>query len=1020
MVLGYSRIVVAAMLSGLTFCASAHADGLQAIDSVLARIGKSSVGEKKGVSPAAALMRDVEAFRSRAPQLAAPVAAAQWLELWDRSLTMDAQRAAREYDAYDALTQSPVGARSLLAALPPPEAWPSLRTQAAARAKKKPEDVSALGLRLLTELLVRDAAAAQQSLAAFERLAGSRGSGERELKLLAVNDARALVYKLYGTREQIAEGFLATVDVRARQPYGMSVGVPDLVGLLGPARAEALLTQALRKPVGLHVPEGAATKALARELALRHIGSLRKPQWGLVDGIGTAALYEALQARFDPRAGTAKAAAADEAEPQADYARRQADLYYFIDLVIAGRHADAERAMVRASGGGDWLGVPRQAMSELAQKGHNAAVRAFLADLLGRRPQLPAWDFYLEQAGVLGRSDESIALLDAVLKRTDLTPHLRASLLEKRLDALLAADQVDAAAAGFRMLLAAPPTRDDARLAQRTTAAIRLAGLGRVLKQPGWSRLGLDYAARALALPSGPQSHWRTTALRSLLAELRRQGATDAAQALVLAELEREGEDPGFAGLAAVVADPAKRSALVELVGLYDAAGRPADVLSLLDEVGVWGARDLAELVADKDSMGTPVGLMAARALKAGGNVQGAMVAARAVMAQLPNHDPAYQLFVDLAGEASISELDRMAARDPFEERPLVWKAVALARAHRYEAAEESARRAIAIDPSDGEQGVNDRMRAYAVLADALEGKGDPAAAQGLRRAVAAIRLSEQADELHKLGLYQRAFAGYRAALAEFSDAYCIQSRLAVQLGRSGHHEEALKHYRRAFELMPESFGRVESHCFGCESVFAGPSAQAVAEEVFTGLHKRGAGQPQVEYMLGYLRKEQGRYEDAATLFRRAIALDALYLNAWRQLNDLGEKTYIDPGERDIARLRLFELDPGQIHVRYQLDEVADLPSLWRAIDRFAGKRAGQGKAAPVYPLQGSIQARQEALGKLPPEMRLQMEQYVEVQEMMLAQWGGSGRGLPSLGHHKLLLAALRVMGVEADARGDE
>lgn len=1007
------------MLFGLAFCASAHAGGLQAVDSVLARIGKSGASEEKGLSPAAMLMRDIAAFRSRVPQLAAPAAAAQWLELWDRSLAMDAQRAAREYDAFDLVTQSAVGARSLLAALPAPEAWPLLRSQATARAKKKPDDVSAVGLRLLTELLARDAAAAQQSLATFERLAGSSASGERELKLLAINDARALVYKLYGTREQIAEGFVATVDVRARQPYGMSVAVPDLVGLLGTARAEALLTQALRKPVWLHVPEGVATRALARELALRHIGSLLKPQWGLVDGIGTTALYEAMQARFDPHPGAAaKAAAADEAEPQADYARRQADLYYFIDLVIAGRHAEAERAMVRASGGGDWLGVPRQAMSELAQKGHNAAVHAFLADLLGRRPQLPAWDFYLEQASALGRSDESIALLDAVLRRTDLTPHLRANLLEKRLDALLAADQVDAAAEGFRLLLAAPPARDDARLAQRTTAALRLAGLGRVLKQPGWSRLGLDYATKAVAVPSGPQSHWRTGAVRSLLAELRRQGSADAAQALALAELEREGDDPGFSGLAAIVADPSKRSALVELVGLYDAAGRVADVRRMLDEVGIWGARDLGELIAEKDSMGTPIGLMAARALKADGNLQATMAAARAVIELLPNHDPAYQLFVDGAGEASIGELDRMAARDPFEERPLVWKAVALGRAHRYEAAEESARRAIAIDPSDGEQGVNDRMRAYAVLADALEGKGDLGAAQGFRRAVAAIRLSEQADELHKLGLYQRAFAGYRAALGEFSDAYCIQSRLAVQLGRSGRHEEALKHYRRAFELMPDSFGRVESHCFGCESVFAGPSAQAVAEEVFTGLQQRSAAQPQVLYMLGYLRKEQGRYEDAAALFRRAIALDALYLNAWRQLNDLGDKTYIDPGERDIARLRLLELDPRQHHVRYQLDEVADLPSLWRAAGRLVDQQAGQGKPATVYPLRGSIQARQEALGKLPPEMRLQMERYVEAQQTMTAQPGGGGRALPSLAHHKLLLAALRVMGVEADARG--
>jgi len=726
-----------------------------------------------------------------------------------------------------------------------------------------------------------------------------------------------------------------------------------------------------------------------------------------------------LQARFDPRADNTKAPTAEDADPEVGYERRQADLYYFLDMVIAGRHADAELAMARASRRGDSLHVPKQAMAELARRGQNAAVYAYLADLLGRKPQLPAWDFYLEQAGVLGRSEEAIALLDAALKRGDLAPHLRVELLEKRLDALLGADQVEAAVAGFRALLAAPPSRDDPKLSQRAMAAIRLAGLGRVLKHPDWSQLGLDYATKAVALPSTPRDSWRTTAVGALLVELRRQGSADAAQALVLDELARDSDTSGFSGLAAIVANPNKRSALVELVGLYDAAGRPDDVRRMLDEVDIWAARDLGELVADKDSMGTPIGVMAARALKAGVNNASATAAARAVITQLPNHDPAYQLFVELAGDSAIAELDRMAARDPFEERPLVWKAAALNQARQYEAAEDSARRAIAIDPSDGEQGVNDRMRAYAVLADALEGKGDLKSAQGYRRAVAAIRLSEQADELQKLGLYQRAFAGYRAALAEFSDAYCIQSRLAVQLGKLGFHDEALKHYRRAFELMPDSFGRVESHCFGCESVFAGSSAQAVADEVFTGLLKSNTNKPQAPYMLGYLRKEQGRYEDAVVLFRRAIALDALYLNAWRQLNDLGDKTYIDPGERDIARLRLFELDPSQRHVKYQLDEVADLTALWRAIARDDGARTGQSSAESVYPLLGSVRARQEALGKLPPDMRLQMEQYIEAQQTM-TESVRNGRAPLSLADHRLLVAPLRLMGAGAYAGGHE
>jgi tetratricopeptide (TPR) repeat protein len=579
--------------------------------------------------------------------------------------------------------------------------------------------------------------------------------------------------------------------------------------------------------------------------------------------------------------------------------------------------------------------------------------------------------------------------------------------MHKRIDAWLADDRVDAAAAGMRALLATPPSNDEPLLAHRVTMALRLAALGRVLNKPAWSRLGLDFTKRAVNLPPSPEGPSRLNALPLLLAELRLQGMAESAQALALSELERQRASSG--GMGALMVDPAQRQALIELVALYDAAGRPADVRRMLDDVPAWAASDLGEIADAKDSLGAPIGLMAARALKAGGDVASAIALARAVVARLPGHDPAYQLWIELAGEAAVPELDRLAAADPFEERPLVWKAVALSRAGQHAAAEESVRRAIAIDPSDGEQGVNDRLRAYAVLADVLQAKGDAKAALGYRRAVAAIRMSERADELLKLGLYQRAFAGYRAALAEFSDAYCIQSRLAVQLGKLGFHDEALKHYRRAFELMPDSFGRVESHCLGCESVFAGANSQAVAEEVFGGLLEADTTKPQVPYMLGYLRKTQGRYDEAVVLFRRAIALDAQYLNAWRQLSELSEKTYVDPAERDIARLRLFELDPHRRHVRYELDAVGDLPSLWRAVAGFDAARANVAKPQPAYPLAASARAQHDALARMSPEERRYAEIYAAAQNRVPgSRW--DGRPPFNLAQHRLLGAVVKLM----------
>jgi len=997
--------------------AAAPVTDLQPVDAVLARVGKATTVQKAGESDAARLLADISDFRRRSSDLPPQKAAAAWLALWDRARLIDPRRVASDYDAYDISVRAAVGLRSVIAALPSPEAWPAVRKLAEARVAKKPDDASELGLRLISEALTRDTQAVRKSLDRFDRLLEADRPAERDVKRASIDQARALVYRLYGSKEEIAEGFRASIDAQARNGYGF-VDVPDLVGLLGADKAEALLTEVLRKPVLLQISQGEATRSLARQVALNGIDLLRKPQWGLIDNVGTAALYEAMQKRFDPAAGSANTST-EEADPGIDYLRQRADLYYFLDLVIAGRQEEAERAMVRATGRGTGFSIPKQAMAELIRNGNNEAVYAYLAKLLERRPQVPAWDVYLEQAAYLGHAKDAMTLLDRILKRSDLPPYLRAELQSKRLDALLGADRIGEAAAGFRSLLAVAPSSEDPKLSERSAAAVRLAALGRILKQPALAETGFAFAQRAVALPTKAQNEWRPGLLRSLLAELRRQGRFNQAQALALAELERESGDPRNAGLTAIVVDPSKRAALVELTGLYDGAGRSADVMRMLDEVGTWGARDLSALMAESDSLGTALGLMAARAFKASGNTAAAKASVLALLDQFPGYDSAYQLYVDLDPERAIDELERRHSLDRFEERPLIWKASVQRMTRQYDAAELTIRRAIAIDPSDGEQGPNDRMRAYAVLADILEAKGDAKSAQTYRNAVSAIRVSEQADELHKLGLYQRAFSAYRAALGEFSDAYCIQSRLAVQLGKLGFQDEALKHYRRAFELMPDSFGRVESHCFGCESVFAGPSAQAIADQVFTSLIQKGSLKPQAPYMLGYLRMEQGRYDEAVVLFRQVIALDHEYLNAWKHLYELGDKTYIQASERDIARLRLFELDPRQLHVSYRLDEVSDLSALWRALALFEAEQARLGTSDQVYTLVRSAQDRDETLAKMPVDSRAQFERYVSLQDKMSGQTSRRTPA-PSLANHTLLLAVLALMGDHGGSELDE
>jgi tetratricopeptide (TPR) repeat protein len=205
-----------------------------------------------------------------------------------------------------------------------------------------------------------------------------------------------------------------------------------------------------------------------------------------------------------------------------------------------------------------------------------------------------------------------------------------------------------------------------------------------------------------------------------------------------------------------------------------------------------------------------------------------------------------------------------------------------------------------------------------------------------MREAVQAIRISEEGDKYSEAGLLLRGTRKYEEALTHFADAYCIQSRLALRLSEMGRDAEAEAHYQRAYELMPESFGRMESHCFGCEGAFRGQRAQGMAEKVFARLAVETPQKAQVHYLLGYLREQQQRYADALPLYRKTVSLDADYLNAWKHLEELREHIALPIADRNAATLNLLRLDPQGRHGSPALEEVGDLKGLWNGVARAA------------------------------------------------------------------------------------
>lgn len=712
-----------------------------------------------------------------------------------------------------------------------------------------------------------------------------------------------------------------------------SVEVPDLVTILGEARAAELLKRALLLPVVLDIPTGIETQALARKLALQYVEQLKAPQWELSESLQGVDLFEALQKRFPARPD----------ESDYDYARNSAQIYYLFGLIAQGRSADALAWMGKIypliskepEASYRWS-VPSSLLEQMQEAGYEGQVWDFMAKLLDRHPEVPFWDSFIDLSSKLDRNGPMLELVERTAKRPGLSEKTKWKMQKNLADAYLAADRVEEGVAVLRSALSRTGSDADASR-DRTEAGLQLAELGQLLQRSEWIEEGLAAAEASAADPqAGSPSYYQVSGLVKFYEKL---GRTADAERIIKAglqklaekgkaEAEEPGSDPG--AVAKIRGGDGESDYLEALLALYVTDNRNGEAVHLLTQSPDWGKADLADFLGDSAGYPEyPVGYWAAWALGRLGRGDEASTVAKGQIRVEPGSDGAYAILTQLQGTQAIPYLDKIYRMDQFEERPLIWKAKVLSDAGELEEAEKAAQAAIAVDPSDGEQGKGDRMRVYAVMAEIAKKRGNEGKAKFFENVIRSIRLSEDADDYHRAGLNTRAIAMYKEALGFFSEAYCIQSRLALQLMKEKKEAEALEHYQKAYELMPDSFGRVESHCFGCEKAFEGKKAQGLAEKVFSEMLKKQPGKAQVHYLLGYLRQEQGRYAEALEYFRQAVALDPLYLNAWKHIEGLKDEVRIDPRVLDEVSLKLLALDPSGRHSSPDLKSVNDLPKLW-------------------------------------------------------------------------------------------
>ena len=375
-----------------------------------------------------------------------------------------------------------------------------------------------------------------------------------------------------------------------------------------------------------------------------------------------------------------------------------------------------------------------------------------------------------------------------------------------------------------------------------------------------------------------------------------------------------------------------------ELVWLYAQAGRPGDALAF---AAGWPKWDHAQLGGDSlrvDPFSVPA--MIAGAFAAAGRDDGAAFARFAATKSVASEWavtgdwPFETLFSTTKPAETLPFLDGLLRVDPFAERLWRWKAEALRRAGDLAAAEVAARRAVALDRHEVDTGWHsmpdfedgERGRSFETLAAVLAERGGAAAgaeAAALRRAADAARARAAGLKLWREDYRTNAVERYATA-ARLADGSPILRWLVA--GKLPEGAEADAFAEAALRDLAAGGG-------GADLVWFGWERTNLAERVLPALAAAPGAAAAAHLLLGRLRKEQSRWEEAFAEYGRALALDPGSLDAVESMLGLRGEVERPAAEWGALQARLRRLDPCRKNHSEDARKIVDWPALWRAFE---------------------------------------------------------------------------------------
>jgi tetratricopeptide (TPR) repeat protein len=951
--LGIISITIMFLISFSFALATAATGDLLGADEIISQVGKeigadNSKVKDPGKDEADRLMRDLDSYKLIRATLSTDDAVDRWLKLYDRfwALPPEVLLKTNRYGRSRSTQDDKLSVNNLIAAISPPSTWETLKKKVLARPNIN-AGLSETVLRLLVYYINQDRINLGKSISELKTSASFDG---QQIKYLLQNLRIKEQWHMAGKDKQNISDSYATYlqSLQAERPEGqIIIQVPDLVSLAGEEKAKGLILKTIVIPgLSMRVPSGGKTLALAKQLVREHANRLIGPQWELVTGEEDTALYEAMDKRF-PQKHNKGQAPPDIFRQNKDYnmyddnrkdeGRRRAQMNYIMGLVAQKRVAEAKEQAMRMDAE-DFESSDFERIWQSFEKVHYAKeLMQFCNGVLTEHPEFPLW----KRCGIIAASTNEtqglIAIVTAAAEKPNLSLDSRLRIRDRQIDVLLAMDHMDEAVKLLREMVKINTGNEKPQtklaVAQiKLKFLVRLCQLGKLLNRPELIRESEEiYIAN---LPEFNQGIERSFMMgfsdnNSMMETFLEKNDYAQAEKIIMTSIQSTLKSPEMNAVPVdhdmIFATGILRNYFSKLAQVYEKSGRDNDVLILMEKLPWWGATDLINLAdTEKD-----VPVIVAGALHHTGRDPEAVNILKGYLYIHPEDDAAYRILTDITGPSIIPWLDELYARDKFEERPLIWKADLLRKQGKLDEAEITARQALKVDPTDGEQKAGDRVRGYAVLGEILKAKGKAEDAAFFERVVAAVRTAEKGDEFTKAGLIQRSLDLYEEAAKSFVDAYCIQWRLAERFSALGNMEEAKKHYEIAFERMPEQFGQVASVCFGCEGVFTHQQSRSVAEQVLTKLAIGKPQKPQVQFLLGQLREAQGRNAEAYGHFRKAVELDPDYLDAWKLAYGLRSDVFLGQKEMDDIALRMLSMDPLNRHSGINPGDINDLKGLW-------------------------------------------------------------------------------------------